>query len=168
MHSKILFFIEMRCGGYHAVVKEVEGVLWLQSGHYTYKICQTAEEKHSPTLPEPERCFWKDGQEHGQGSHYRDLIAKIQSLLEVIKGEDGGLFCLLSNLGHCGFFKAFHFPRRGSRREQVCTLQGTPQRGNPPEASQGSVVSRCSLLCLEAWLHRRRKEGATGGQTAWP
>lgn len=146
MHSKIPFFIEMRCGRYNSVVKKVEGVLWLQSAHYTYGICQTVEEKLSPTLPEPEICFWRDGQEHGQGSHYRDLIAKTQSLLEIIKGEDGGLFCLLSNLEHCCFFKAFQFPRRVSWQKQVCTPQGTPQRGNPPEAFQ----RECSLLLLPA------------------
>lgn len=168
MHSNILFFIEMRCGGYHSVVKKVEGVMWLQSAHYTYGICQTVEENLSPTLLEPDRCFWKDGQEHGHGSHYRELIAKTRSLLETIKGEDGGLFCLLSNLGHCGFFKAFQFPRRGSWQEQVCTPQVTSQKGNPPEAFQGSVVCHCSLPCLEAWLHKRRKEGATEGQIAWP
>jgi len=54
--SKIPFFTEMRCGAYNLVVKKFEGVLWLQSAHYTYKICQTVEEKLSPTLLQPEIC----------------------------------------------------------------------------------------------------------------
>lgn len=99
-HSKIMFFIEMRCDRYHSVVKKLEGVSWLQLARYTYGIHQTIEEKPSAALLEPETRFWKDGQEHGQGSHYRDLIAKTQPQLEIIKGEGGGLFGLLSNLGH--------------------------------------------------------------------
>lgn len=99
-HSKIMFFIEMRCDRYNSVVKKVEGVLWLQLARYTYGIRQTIEEKPSAALLEPETRFWEDGQEHGQGSHYRDVIAKTQPQLEITKGEDGGLFGLLSNLGH--------------------------------------------------------------------
>lgn len=162
-----MFFIEMRCGEYNSVLKKDEGVLWLQLAHYTYGICQTVEEKSSLNLPEWVIYFQNDEQEHGEGSHYRDLIVKTQSLLEIKKkGEDGGLFCLLSSLRRCCFVKTFQFPRKGSWQEQVSALQGMPQKGKPPEAFQASVVCRYCLLCLKAWLHRRRKEGAMGGQIA--
>lgn len=70
----------MRCGGYHSVVKKAEGVLWLQSTHYTYEICQTVEEKPSPTLREPEITLLKrwNGAWTGlplQASHCQDTVS---------------------------------------------------------------------------------------------
>lgn len=42
----------MRSWGYCAAVEKAEGVLWLQLAHCNYGICQTVEEKVSPTLSE--------------------------------------------------------------------------------------------------------------------
>lgn len=89
MHSKIMVFVEMRSWGCRGMVEKAEGVSWLQLAHCNYGICQAAEEKVSPILPEPEAHFWKNGQEN---SHYWDLIAW--------DSKDDGLFCFPSNLGY--------------------------------------------------------------------
>lgn len=87
-HSKIMFCIEMRWGGYHSVVKKVEEALWLQLDYHAYGICQTVEENLRPTLLESEICLWEDGQD----SHCQDTLSAWDN--------KGRRVCLLSDLGH--------------------------------------------------------------------